>query len=62
MKLMTLITSVLNKTIEGIHVYNIAAWNANGLPQHKRNTSISQHPENRHSIGVRNPFYERKTM
>jgi hypothetical protein len=29
-------------------------------PTHKRSVSISQHPENRHPLGVRNPFYETK--
>jgi hypothetical protein len=29
-------------------------------PSHKRCRSISQHPENRYPLDVRNPFYERK--
>jgi hypothetical protein len=29
-------------------------------PMHKRSRSISQHPENRHPLGVQNPFYGTK--
>jgi hypothetical protein len=38
--LMNLLTTVLNKTGKIIHVYKIAAWNANGLTQHLKEVEV----------------------
>jgi predicted peptidase len=56
-KLMRLLTTELNKLVCIKHS-SVECKQAD--PTHKRSRSISQHPENRHPLGVRNPFYGKK--
>jgi hypothetical protein len=45
---------------EIILIYNIVAWNVNGLTVRKRSRNIFRRSENRKSVEVRNPLYKIK--